>query len=39
MPCGLDNRKVTSVFNESNVRVKDIEKKLESIFLKNIKKI
>ena len=39
IPCGLDNQKITSVYNENRVIVKNIEKKLENIFIKNINKI
>lgn len=39
IPCGLDNQKITSVYNENGVIVKNIEKKLENIFIKNINKI
>ena len=39
IPCGLDNQKITSLYNENGVAVKNIEKKLENIFIKNINKI
>ena len=39
IPCGLNNQKITSVYNENGVIVKNIEKKLENIFIKNINKI
>jgi len=39
MPCGLDNRKVTSAKIESDTKVLNIEKKLKDIFLKNLKNI
>ena len=39
VPCGMDNKKVTSVFKEKNILPKNVEKKLISIFIKNIKKI
>ena len=39
IPCGLDNQKITSIYNEKGRIVKNIEKKLINIFLKNIKKI
>ena len=39
MPCGLDNQKITSINNESKLVVKNVEKKLIKIFIKNIKKI
>ena len=39
IPCGLDNNKITSVYNEKGKINKDINKKLIKIFLKNINKI
>ena len=39
IPCGLDNQKITSVYNENGIIAKNIEKKLKNIFIKNIKKI
>tara|TARA_B100001564_G_C20295170_1_gene514388 strand:+ start:34 stop:645 length:612 start_codon:yes stop_codon:yes gene_type:complete len=39
IPCGLDNRKITSVYNETGIVVKNIERKLKDIFIKNINKI
>ncbi len=39
VPCGLDNKKITSVLNESGIVNKDIDKKLKKIFIKNIYKI
>ena len=39
IPCGLDNQKITSIYNENGVIVKNIEKKLKNIFIKNINKI
>ena len=39
IPCGLDNSKITSIENETNVVVKDVEKKLKKIFVKNLKNI
>ena len=39
IPCGLDNQKITSIYNENGVIVKNIEKKLRNIFIKNISKI
>ena len=39
IPCGLDNQKITSVYNENGVIIKNIEKKLINIFIKNINKI
>ncbi len=38
-PCGLNNRKITSIFNEKNVKIKNANKKIIEIFLKNLKKI
>ena len=39
IPCGLDNQKITSVYNENGVIIKNIEKKIINIFIKNINKI
>jgi len=39
VPCGLNNKKVTSVFLEKKVIPKKFEKKLINIFIKNINKI
>ena len=39
IPCGLDNQKITSVYNEKGIIVKNIERKLAQIFIKNIYKI
>ena len=39
VPCGLDNKKVTSIKNESNIKMIDLEKKLSNIVIKNIGKI
>ena len=38
-PCGLDNKKITSVYNEKGIKVKDINKKIKEIFIRNINKI
>ncbi len=39
IPCGLDNQKITSIYNENGIIIKNIEKKLINIFIKNINKI
>ena len=39
IPCGLDNKKVTSIYNEINCKVKVDNKVLANIFLKNINKL
>ena len=39
IPCGLDNKKVTSIKNEKNIKPRNYEKKLVNIFLKNINNI
>ena len=39
IPCGLDNTKITSIENESKIKILDIENKLKNIFLKNLKNI
>ena len=38
-PCGLNNRKITSMYNENALLDNNIEKKLINIFIKNINKI
>tara|TARA_B100000963_G_scaffold349118_1_gene357712 strand:+ start:2725 stop:3336 length:612 start_codon:yes stop_codon:yes gene_type:complete len=39
IPCGLDNNKVTSIFNEKKIKIKNYENKLLKIFLKNINEL
>ncbi len=39
IPCGLDNKKITSVYNEKGIIVRNIDKNLKKIFIKNINKI
>ena len=39
IPCGLDNKRVTSVLMEKKITPKNFEYKLAKIFIKNIKKI
>ena len=39
VPCGLDNKKVTSIFELRNIKIKNYESNLANIFIKNIKKI
>ena len=39
IPCGLDNKKITSINNEKNIRPVNYEKKLANIFIKNINNI
>ncbi len=39
VPCGLDNKDVTSVYKEKNIRPKDFENKLAEIFIKNFNNI
>ena len=39
IPCGLSNRKVTSIFKEKKVKPKNYENLLANIFIKNISKI
>ena len=38
-PCGLNNRKITSIFNEKNIKIKNANKKMIEIFLKNLNNI
>ena len=39
IPCGLDNKKVTSMVEVKNIKPKNYESNLANIFIKNIKKI
>ena len=39
IPCGLDNKKITSVFKEKKIKPKNYEKKLAEIFKKQINSI
>ena len=39
IPCGLNNKQVTSVFNEKKIKIRNYENKLAEIFIKNINKI
>ena len=39
IPCGLDNKKVTSIFNLIKIKPKKFENDLANIFIKNIKNI
>ena len=39
IPCGLDNKKVTSINNEKNLKPVKYEKELANIFIKNIDNI
>ena len=39
IPCGLSNKKVTSILKEENIKTKNYEKKLAEIFIKNISNI
>ena len=39
IPCGLNNRKVTSIFKEKKIKPKNYENKLAEIFIKNIYQI
>ena len=39
IPCGLDNRKITSIYLEKKIIPKNFEKKLTKILIKNIRKI
>ena len=39
VPCGLDNKKVTSIQVESKFHIEDVSQKLKKIFLKNLKNI
>ena len=39
IPCGLNNQKITSIYNEKKILIKNVEKKLKNIFIKNIDNI
>ena len=39
LPCGLDNKKITSIYKETNKKIKNFDDKLVSIFKNNIEKI
>ena len=39
IPCGLNNKKVTSILEEKNVKLKNFESDLANIFIKNIENI
>ncbi len=39
LPCGLDNKKITSISKENNKKIKNLDKKIIKIFLKNINMI
>lgn len=39
IPCGLSNKKVTSIFEEKQVKPRNFENKLADIFVKNINNI
>ena len=39
IPCGLNNQKITSIYNENKIMIKNVEKNLINIFIKNINKI
>ena len=39
IPCGLDNKKITSILKIRNVKPKNYESNLANIFIQNIKEI
>ena len=39
VPCGLDNRKVTSVKREIKIKIKNVEENLKKVFIKNLKNV
>jgi len=39
IPCGLNNKEITSINNEKKILPKNYEEKLASIFVKNINNI
>ena len=38
IPCGLNNKKITSIYREKNILIKNIDKKITNIFIKNLKR-
>ena len=38
-PCGLNNEEITSLFNETKIKIKEVNKNLKEIFYKNINNI
>jgi lipoyl(octanoyl) transferase len=38
IPCGLNNKKITSIYKEKNILIKNIDKKITNIFIKNLKR-
>ncbi|MBL6857371.1 MAG: lipoyl(octanoyl) transferase LipB [Pelagibacteraceae bacterium] len=39
IPCGLDNKKITTVKKQIKIDIKNVEKNLKKIFVKNLKNI
>ena len=39
IPCGLDNKKITSVEKESKIKILNINNKIKNIFLRNLKNV
>ena len=39
IPCGLDSNNITSIYNEKNILIKNVNNDLKEIFLKNLNKI
>ena len=39
IPCGLDNKKITSIYQEKGIIVKNVDNKIIDIFLRNLKRI
>ena len=38
-PCGLDNKKITSVLNEKKISIRSVNSNLKKVFLKNLNNI
>ena len=39
LPCGLDNKKITSVLNEKKISIRSVNSNLKKVFLKNLNNI
>ena len=39
IPCGLDNKKITSIYKIKNKKIKGVEKNLVKVFLSNLKNL
>ena len=39
VPCGLDNQKITSIYNEKKIKISNFETRLVNIFIRNLNNI